>query len=115
VLQTERQWSATRMKQLLGWGLSAGLLRHDAVGCYRLTATGRREAVRAVHRHRLWEWFLIQQTQTPATRVDRTADAIEHYLPPDVMEQLEQYAAQTAVWPLPKNPHGGMSEAMFAA
>ncbi len=104
-LSQARHWKRARLEQLLDWGIYGGWLRHDAGGRYRLTTDGRRDAIRTVYRHRLWERYLIEQTDQPALRVDRSVDASEHWVPLEVIEELERRAAQSSLWPLPANPH----------
>ncbi|HEX8550325.1 MAG TPA: metal ABC transporter permease [Abditibacteriaceae bacterium] len=63
-------------------------------GRVALTQSGARAAYDLVRRHRLWETFLMFQSQLGATveddtRAHRGADAVEHFVPPDAMEQLE--------------------------
>ncbi|HUQ68946.1 MAG TPA: metal ABC transporter permease [Planctomycetaceae bacterium] len=107
-LERTRHWSQGRFPGLLQRAQYEGLLRSDAHGQWRLTAAGRREALLAVRRHRLWELYLIHFADIAPTSVDRSADAIEHWLQPDLLEQLEtllvQRHPQLAV---PVNPHEG--------
>jgi len=112
-LERTRTWSRGRLPRLLQQAKYEGLLRFDSQGHWRLTASGRREAIRAVRRHRLWELYLIHFADVAPTSVDRSADALEHWLQPDVMDQLETLLVQQypplAAKPqaaVPINPHG---------
>lgn len=105
-LTQARTWSAARLRSLLHQALQGAHLRYDADGCYRLTGAGRREAIRAVRRHRLWELYLIQHAHAAPATVDQSADAVEHHLQPDDMEQLETLWQQThPQLPVPVSPH----------
>lgn len=88
-LSAYRTWSSVRLSQLIQQALQNNDLRYDSQGDYRLTSQGRREAVRAVRRHRLWELYLLRNTSTTPRSVDQSADAIEHLLRADVLEELE--------------------------
>ncbi|OYW12099.1 MAG: hypothetical protein B7Z55_18580 [Planctomycetales bacterium 12-60-4] len=106
-----RSWSQGRLSHLIHQALEGAYLRHDADGCLRLTGSGRREAVRAVRRHRLWELYLIQHAQTAPGSVDQSADAIEHLLPPDIVEELETLWQQThPQLPVPASPHTSVTQ-----
>ena len=56
---------------------------------FGFTLQGLEEAYRVVRRHRLWETFLMYETSLGAQSVDRDADAVEHFLPPETVVQLE--------------------------
>jgi manganese/zinc/iron transport system permease protein len=64
------------------------LLQHSG-DTWRLTPQGLEEAYRVARRHRLWEMFLMYETSLGAQSVDRDADAVEHFLPPEIIAQLE--------------------------
>lgn len=55
-----------------------------------LTNEGLAEAQQVTRRHRLWEMYLMYEADFAVDHVDRDADDIEHYLPPDVVEELER-------------------------
>jgi manganese/zinc/iron transport system permease protein len=65
-----------------------GLARHREHG-WELTEAGQAEAHRVTRNHRLWEMFLMYETSLGAVAVDRDADTVEHFLPPEAIEQLE--------------------------
>lgn len=58
-------------------------------GRWQLTPSGLRVAYDIVRRHRLWKLFLMYETSLGAQTVDRDADAVEHFLTPDAVTQLE--------------------------
>jgi manganese/zinc/iron transport system permease protein len=110
-LERARTWSRGRLPRLLQQARSEGLLRFDSQGQWRLTGSGRREAIRAVRRHRLWELYLIHFADVAPTSVDRSADALEHWLQPDLMEQLEALLVrQHPLLAVPISPHESPAE-----
>ncbi len=56
-----------------------------------LTQNGIEEAWNVVHRHRLWEMYLMHEADIKADHVDRDADDIEHFLTPEMVAALERY------------------------
>ncbi len=70
-----------------------GLAEHREHG-WELTAAGQAEAHRVTRNHRLWEMFLMYETSLGAIAVDRDADTVEHFLPPEAIEQLETMLRQ---------------------
>jgi manganese/zinc/iron transport system permease protein len=64
------------------------LLQHSGEK-WRFTPQGLEAAHRVVRRHRLWEMFLMYETSLGAQSVDRDADTVEHFLPPEIIAQLE--------------------------
>lgn len=106
-----RAWPAPTLLSMLQRGLRMGWIARDKE-TYHLTDAGRVEAVRVVRAHRLWESFLIDQAAIAPDHVDRDADDIEHYLPPDIIAQLEQRLRRDGRLPedIPASPHptGGL-------
>lgn len=66
---------------------------------WRLTPAGLQEAYRVVRRHRLWEMFLMYETTLGAVNIDREADTVEHFLPPEALAQLEILLRQNGLEP----------------
>jgi manganese/zinc/iron transport system permease protein len=60
-------------------------------GNYRLTPAGLEAAYEVVRNYRLWEMFLMYEGQLGVDHVDRDADTIEHYLAPEVVNELERF------------------------
>lgn len=65
-----------------------GMLAPAAAG-YQLTPAGRREALRVIRIHRLWEKYLADQTGLDETRWHDEADRREHALSPAAVDALE--------------------------
>ncbi|MEM6884429.1 MAG: iron chelate uptake ABC transporter family permease subunit [Verrucomicrobiota bacterium] len=85
-----RTWTPGELEGGLQRALQHGFLGEDHPGRYHLTGKGARDALRVVRNHRLWELFLIQYADIAPGRVDRDADAVEHILEPDILQELEE-------------------------
>jgi manganese/zinc/iron transport system permease protein len=88
-LLEHRTWTVSRLRRQIGRLIRSGLLWRHADGQLSLTTAGVAEAARLVHEHRLWELYLITQADVAPARVDRSADAIEHVLEPELIHRLE--------------------------
>ena len=60
--------------------------------------------------HRLWELFLIEGAAIAPDHVDRDADSIEHFLSPELVDELEARLAEKHAVPrtdsgVPLSPH----------
>ena len=106
-LLANRTWSASRLNTLLRRATQQQLVEpaNEAQTAYRLTAQGRAEANRVVHNHRLWELFLITHADIAPSRVDHSADRIEHVLDPDLIEELEALLQRSTPSNVPPSPH----------
>ena len=75
----------------------------------KLTQAGVAEAARLTRQHRLWELYLIHHADVVASRVDRDADAIEHVLEPELVDELERLLDQAPTRiSIPPNPHAAI-------
>lgn len=70
----------------------------DAV---RLTREGRRQAEAVVRKHRLWELYLTRQLELASDHVHRDAEAMEHALTEQAVEDLDARLGYPA-----RDPHG---------
>ncbi|MBW3542173.1 MAG: metal ABC transporter permease [Planctomycetes bacterium] len=66
-----------------------------------LTDHGRRMGQSLVRSHRLWETFLNQNFDLPPDHLHEPAERIEHYIGPELQEQLAHELARPSV-----DPHG---------
>ena len=66
-----------------------GLL-NELNGRVWFSEAGLRAAYAIVRNHRLWEMFLMHESQLAADHVDRDADVIEHFLSQDIVRELER-------------------------
>ena len=100
-----RQWPAGRFRGLVSTAVREGLLVLNPADGYRLTWRGADEARDAVRRHRLWEIYLLTQTDLDPRLVDRGADGIEHVLDPQQLADLERQLAIQLPQGIPPSPH----------
>ena len=96
-LLTRRSWNEKELKPLLLQAQQDELIEtvqpesHEEMESprFRLTDSGWGQAQRVVRNHRLWEMYLIEYADVAPGQVDRDADAIEHVLEPQLINQLE--------------------------
>jgi ABC-type Mn2+/Zn2+ transport system permease subunit/Mn-dependent DtxR family transcriptional regulator len=55
-----------------------------------LTATGKREALRILRSHRLWELFLSERAGLQWDQVDEDAERFEHLLPEELVDEIDE-------------------------
>lgn len=77
----------SRASELLGRLRQLELIVPVAAG-YRLTSAGRREALRVIRVHRLWERYLSDETGVPPREWHRLAEIEEHRTSPEDAELL---------------------------
>lgn len=100
-----RSWSPQRLRRTIARAAANHWVRssHDEI---RLTSVGYAEAARLTRQHRLWELYLIRYADVAPARVDRDADAIEHVLEPEIVDELEALLDESPVAiPVPSDPH----------
>ena len=104
-LLPRRSWTPRRLRRLAHSAEATGraTFHGDAV---RLSHRGIEDARRVVRNHRLWETYLIHFADIAPTHVDREADAIEHVLGPEMIEELERLVAGRETVRVPEDPHG---------
>lgn len=102
--------SKNECRQLAGGGILAGsavkwlktsrLLRQSG-NTMALTKKGLRYAQSLIRSHRLWESYLLENFSLPADHLHDPAEAMEHYIGPELQQQItEELAAPEA------DPHG---------
>lgn len=104
-LQQLRSWSKKSLQATIRRAMRDELvqLRADQV---QLTHAGWAEAARLTRQHRLWELYLVHYAEVAPARVDRDADAIEHVLEPELVDELEALLDQQPLTiEVPSNPH----------
>ena len=90
--------SATAMvKKLAG----LGLVEHERYRGVRLTAEGRRIALRTLRNHRLLELLLVEMLDVPWDLVHEEAELLEHVLSDELAERIAAKLGNPAV-----DPHG---------
>ena len=76
-------------------------VRRDRVGGLQLTDAGRNAARNLVRAHRLWESYLDTHFDLPRDHLHDAAERMEHFLDPQLQEELAAELADRAV-----DPHG---------
>jgi manganese/zinc/iron transport system permease protein len=72
----------------------------------QLTELGLTAAYQIVRNHRMWEMFLMHESQLAADHVDRDADFVEHFLSPEIVVELERLLEVHGLQPkLPPSVH----------
>lgn len=105
-LHKSRSWSATRLRQEISRAQRAGQVEYLETNYVRLTESGLETAARLTHQHRLWELYLVTHAEVATSHVDRDADAIEHVLEPEMIDQLERLLDKTqATQGVAPSPH----------
>ena len=76
-----------------------GLAQRSAssTSAWDLTEVGQRKASDLVRRHRLWEAFLMYESDLDAAHVHRDADRAEHFLPPETVRALESFLQKNGI------------------
>ncbi len=77
------------------------LLVYEPYRTIKLTAKGRREALKILRRHRLIESFLVEIMGLPWNRVHQEAEKWEHVVSDDVVERMAQLLGNPS-----HDPHG---------
>jgi DtxR family Mn-dependent transcriptional regulator len=81
--------------------VAQGLVEHAPYGAIGLTASGRREALRMVRRHRLVETWLVQQFGYGWDEVHDEAEVLEHTLSDRLLDAIDQQLGRPT-----RDPHG---------
>ena len=81
--------------------LRNGEVRLAGDGALALTDHGRQTAESLVRSHRLWEAYLVQNFQLPLDHLHEPAERIEHFIGPELQQQLAESLPKTSI-----DPHG---------
>jgi manganese/zinc/iron transport system permease protein len=105
----DRHWRPATLRWMLRLAQRRGLLYWGTAGV-ALTGSGWRQAAEAVKTHRLWELYMIGYAGSASDHVDRSADDVEHLLPPALRAALErelqlQGRLPAAPHEVPASPH----------
>ncbi len=103
-------WTPSTVPFRLSQADRKGLLEHQS-NRVRFTDRGRALAAKLVRTHRLWELYMVEDWRRSPELVDRSADAVEHSLPEEVVERLEALLQSegrlpaTSLGEVPESPH----------
>ena len=77
------------------------LLQHEKYRGVQISESGRKEALRLLRKHRLWEVFLVEKLYFKWDEVNEVAEQLEHIRSPLLIERLDNFLGN------PKyDPHG---------
>ena len=100
-----RSWSRRRLGKAIELAAHDELLTRQGTHV-QLTRAGYLEAARLTRQHRMWEMYLIAYAEIAPSMVDRDADAIEHVLEPQIIDQLEELLEEDkSTVHVPSSPH----------
>ena len=108
-------WSDKLAKAKLRDATREGLIEVDA-DRIRLTSAGYSKTAQLVRAHRLWELYMVGDWDRSPERVHHYADDIEHLLPAEVVEELEEKLRSEGRLPadlpgiVPRSPHAIRSQ-----
>ena len=101
-LRANRGWSEAEWRRMLRQARREDHLERVDRGHLLLSEAGYGEAARVVRNHRLWELFLMKHAAIAASHVHRDADAVEHLLSPEMVDELERELDRRDI---PGSPH----------
>jgi DtxR family Mn-dependent transcriptional regulator len=93
--------SAPSVTNMLARLAAEGLVVHQRRTGTRLTAAGRRQAMRMVRRHRILETFLVRVLGLDWSLVHEDAEVLEHHVSERVLEALDRHMGHPR-----EDPHG---------
>lgn len=100
-----RSWSRRRLLKAIRMAQDDEMVTLRGTEAH-LTRAGFVEAARLTRQHRMWEMYLIAYAEIAPSMVDRDADAIEHVLEPQIINQLEELLEKENTSSLvPVSPH----------
>lgn len=80
---------------------SKKLLEYKRYYGFRLNEAGRKEALKIIRRHRLWEFFLVSKLGMDWDRVHAVAEELEHVSSIELIRKLDLFLGQPKI-----DPHG---------
>ncbi len=77
------------------------LLEYKKYYGFRLNEAGKKEALKIIRRHRLWEFFLVAKLGMEWEKVHDIAEELEHVSSVELIEKLDTYLGKPKI-----DPHG---------
>lgn len=68
---------------------------------FKLNSLGKKEALKIIRRHRLWEYFLVTKLGMKWEKVHEIAEELEHVSSMELIERLDKFLGQPTI-----DPHG---------
>lgn len=94
------QWvSPLLLRGILGYLSYSGWLKNEGNSSWSLTREGALRAQKIIRLHRLWEVYLVDWVGSPAEKVHKSAEEMEHVLTKDLEKELSQLLKNPLVDP----------------
>ena len=77
------------------------LLEYKKYHGFRLNVAGKKEALKIIRRHRLWEFFLVKKLGMDWEKIHDIAEELEHVSSTELIEKLDVYLGKPTI-----DPHG---------
>lgn len=77
------------------------ILEYKKYHGFRLNDTGKREALKIIRRHRLWEFFLVKKLGMDWNNIHAIAEELEHVSSPELIARLDKFLGEPSA-----DPHG---------
>jgi len=78
-----------------------GSLTHTPYKGFELTESGKRQALKVVRKHRLWEMFLVEVLHFGWDEIDEEAEKLEHFMSARMEDKIDEVLGYPRV-----DPHG---------
>lgn len=78
-----------------------GSLTHTPYKGFELTESGKRQALKVVRKHRLWEMFLVEVLHFGWDEIDEEAEKLEHFMSAKMEDKIDEVLGYPRV-----DPHG---------
>jgi len=78
-----------------------GSLTHTPYKGFELTESGKRQALKVVRKHRLWEMFLVEVLHFGWDEIDEEAEKLEHFMSAKMEDKVDEVLGHPRV-----DPHG---------
>ncbi len=87
--------SAASITDMLKKLKSKNLLEYKKYYGFRLNSAGKKQALKIIRRHRLWEFFLVSKLDMEWEKVHDIAEELEHVSSIELIEKLGSFSWQT--------------------
>lgn len=103
LLSDKLQISAPSVSEMVRKLAEEGTVSYTPYKGVELTLEGRKQALKIIRRHRLWELFLVEVLKYQWDEIDEEAERLEHFM----SEKLEERIDEALGFPR-RDPHGDL-------
>ena len=100
-LAAQLDTSAASITDMLKKLKSKSLLEYKKYHGFRLNSSGKKEALKVIRRHRLWEFFLVEKLGMDWEKIHDIAEELEHVRSPELINKLDDFLGKPKT-----DPHG---------